>query len=240
MATCPRASRPSRVLLVAACAAAMSTALVLSATSSLADPQRSLAAVKDRVAELQHKAEVATEEYNTARVKREGVELRLRTLRSRVDAKQGDVADLQDQLGGMAVATYRSGGFGNEMRLIFSDNPREFIESATALQEVSRRQAALLRKVEHARQALAADQRLLVAREAELAKIDRTLKARKAEVNTRLGKAKDLLDSLEAEQRERLEAQRREAAARAAQEARADRSTRSSGTGGSTAASGAA
>ena len=225
MAISPDALRRARSRALALCAAAASTVFVLPATSSVAEPHRSLDQVKSRVATLEHKAEVAAEKFNTARERRQGVQQRIQALRSRVHDKQGHVSALEKQAGDFAAATYRNGGASSEMRLLFADSPRQMLDSAGALQQFARRQATVLHDVQQAKNALAADQHSLVAREKRLSAIDHTLHARKVEVETKLRKANDLLDSLEAKQRARLEAQRRAAAARAAREARASRNS---------------
>ncbi|MGH8867310.1 MAG: NlpC/P60 family protein [Actinomycetes bacterium] len=212
MATPPGAHRRTRSALVALCTAAVATVTVVPTTMGHADPGPSIREVQRKVEKLNHKAEQAAERYNDARERRKSVEARLDALQHRVNDQQAEVDRMQSKVGGLAAATYRNGGFGSEMRLILSDDPRQFIEQATALEQVSRQQGAVLRHVVEAKRELAADQRLLAAQQAALAKIRRTLHSEKRDVEKQLDKAEQVLGSLEAEQRARLEAQQEAAA----------------------------
>lgn len=213
-----RVNRPTRSVLVVLCTVAVGAVTVLPATTGHAEPSR-LDKVQSRVQELHHQAEQAAERYNDARVLRTRVQRHLGSLRERVQQRQAELESKQATVGALAADTYRNGGFGSEMQLIFANSPRDFLDQATALQQVSRQQAQALRGVIEARQQLAADQRLLVAQQAELDKLRKKLAGEKAEVEQRLDKAQSLLGTLEAKQRARLAAQRAAAARQAAAEA---------------------
>lgn len=211
--------RRTRSVLVALCTAAVGAATVLPVSPLHAEPSADLEDVQRRVQNLHHEAEQAAERYNDARVLRERVMRRLGALEKRVRAQQDELEAKQHAVGALAADTYRNGGFGSEMQLIFADNPRDFLDQATALQQVSRQQSQALRGVVEARRQLAADQRLLAAQQAELAKLRKKLATEKAAVEKRLDKAEEVLGTLEAEQQAKLEAQRQAAAERAARAA---------------------
>lgn len=220
MAIPPRAHRRLGLTLVTLGAATLTTLGLLPLATSYAAPHHSLKQAKHQVAALHNKAEQASERYNQARVMRKNIETRLHAVEKRVKAQQGEVDAMEAKVGGLASATYQNAGFGSEMRLILSDNPREFLQNATALQQVTRRQSTVLSGVVQARRILAADQKLLVQQEAQLAKVRKQLAQQKSQVKSHLAKAQSVVDHLEAKQRAKLEAERQAAIARASRASR--------------------
>ncbi|HSR25082.1 MAG TPA: NlpC/P60 family protein, partial [Candidatus Eisenbacteria bacterium] len=242
MASTRRTSRHALTAL-AVCTAA-TTALALVPGSAAATPRPTIQQVQAQVDALDQQAEQATERYNEARVQLAAVQLRLTTVRHRLARQQAKVGQLQDVMGRLAAASYKSGGLDSTMQLLLSDHPDTFLQQASALNQLGRRQDEALRRMTAARQQLRQDQDAVDQQHANAMALQRQLEAEKSAVEAKLAQAQALLDSLKAEERARLEAARQsaiaQARAQAAAAARASRSAsrtpaRSGGGGGSTA-----
>jgi cell wall-associated NlpC family hydrolase len=197
-----RTSRSARVLL-AFCTAAVTT-LVSVPTHGHATPKPTLAEVKRQVDALDHKAELASERYNDARIALQDAERRLSQAQRRAAGQQAQVSALQGVVGAFAAASYRSGGLDQTLQLVFAEDPKQFIDRAASLDALSLRQAQALRRTISARQELQADQLSAALQLAAVEKARAALAANKAEVQRNLRKAQALLNSLEAKQRARL------------------------------------
>ena len=219
MAAVPTARRPALALVAALAAAAAGLAVVPS--SAVAEPRPTLRQVQNQVAELHHEAEQATERYNEARVQMTEVRRTLRQVSARLDRAKAEVGGLQSVMGRMAAASYKSGGVDMGMQLLLSDEPEAFLQQATALDQLSRRQGVALRKVTAARQRLAQDRLAVDQQRARMAALQSRLGAEKTIVEGKIAAAESLLGTLRAQEQARLEAARR-AAASAARAQRAD------------------
>ncbi|HEX6920356.1 MAG TPA: NlpC/P60 family protein [Actinomycetes bacterium] len=235
MASTRRTYRPALALL-AVCTAA-TTALAAVPGSAVAEPRPTIAQVQARVDALNHEAEQAAERYNDARVQLADVNRRLDTVRHRLARQQQKVGEMQAVMGRLAAASYKSGGVDATMQLLLSDEPESFLQQASALDQLGRRQAGTMRKMAAARQQLKQDRLAVDQQRAKAEALQARLRAEKKTVEDKLARAQAVLHTLKAEERARLEAARRAAAARArAQAAAAARASRSaSRSGGSTA-----
>jgi cell wall-associated NlpC family hydrolase len=169
-----------------------------------ATPRPSLTEVRRQVEALHHKAEQATERYNDARIALRDAERRLGQAQRRAAGQQAQVSSLQSIVGAFAAASYRSGGLDQTLQLVFAKDPKQFIDRASALDALSLRQAQALRRTMIARQELHANQLAAAQQLTAVEQHRAALAANKAEVQRNLRSAQALLNSLEAEQRERL------------------------------------
>jgi cell wall-associated NlpC family hydrolase len=164
------------------------------------------------------------------------VQRRLTAVRSRLARQQRAVGAMQTAMGRIAVATYKSGGVDVTMQLLLSDEPEVFLQQASALDQLTRRQGTALRKMTVARQQLAQDRRELAQERAKAAALQQAIGTEQRSIRGSLQRSQALLSSLGAEERARLQAQRRAAVerARAARgSAPASRSERDGDSGGS-------
>ena len=224
MASARPMRRPALALLATLVAA---TSILAVVPGAVAEPRPTLRQVQAQVATLHHEAEAATERYNLARVQMVEVQRELRQVSKRLAQAKAEVGGMQSAMGQMAAASYKSGSVGMGMQLLFSDDPEAFLQQATALDQLSRRQAIMLRKVTTARQRLA-QERLAVDQQRErLARLQSVLAAEQRTIEDRIASAEAMIASLQAEERARLEAARRAAVADArAQRANAPRASR--------------
>jgi cell wall-associated NlpC family hydrolase len=198
--------RPGRILLtlclLTLCTAAAATFAVTPV--SHADPQPTMQQVERKVGDLYHKAEQATERYNDARVALADAEREFARAQSRVSAQQAEMAEKQEMIGAIAVSAYRSGGVDESLKLLFSENPQQFLQRASALDVLSHQQADDLREVVEARRALNADKLAAAHQLAAVERIRKQLAAEKATVERNLRAAQEQLNSLRAADRRRL------------------------------------
>jgi cell wall-associated NlpC family hydrolase len=160
--------------------------------------------VKDRVTRLRDEATAAAEGAQTAKVQLANLNRQLNGIQQEADARGRSVAALRKSLGAIAVAKYKDGALGQDIQLLFSSDPKKYLEAAGTLEQITHQQAIALRKYSAAQQKLTAttftvnDRLTIVAR--TKARLDRQNKI----AQSKLAEAEALLASLKAAERERL------------------------------------
>ncbi|WP_035861793.1 C40 family peptidase [Kitasatospora cheerisanensis] len=205
--------------------AAAATAVALSAqTGAHADPAPTKDQVKQQVDQLNEDAEVKTEALNASVEKQQNLQKQVSQLQDQLARQQDQVTTVQESLATIAAEQYRSGGIPQTMQLMLSSSPDTFLGQAGTLNTVGATQADLLKsfKAEQAKldgQRKEAEQKL-----AELDTTTKALKAEKEDVQAKLAKAQELLNTLTQKERDELAA----AEAKAASESRtqAERASR--------------
>ena len=129
-----------------------------------AQPTPTLAQLQRQIAALNAQAEVAQETFNTDQVAVASAQRVLDRTNARMRTSQAAVAAARVSVGRLASAAYRSGGVDQTLQLLLADNPTQFLNQASALDGVSRRQGDVLRIVAAATNRLAED-RLTAAQE---------------------------------------------------------------------------
>ena len=114
----------------------------------------------------------------------------------------------------MASAQYRSGGIDPSLALFLSSNPDDFLDKASALDQLSANQAEALQKIQGKQRTLAQERKEAQDKLKDLADTRKVLDDKKKEVQGKLSDAQTLLNSLTAQEK----------AALAADDARANRS----------------
>ncbi|MGB8944521.1 MAG: hypothetical protein WCD21_30465, partial [Streptomyces sp.] len=192
--------RSTRVTVLSAAAA--TAAAALAATPAGAAPQDTPATTKAKVDRLFEEAEQATEAYNKA-------DERADTLREQVERAKDSVARGQERintmrgaLGSLAGAQYRSGGIDPSVALMLSSDPDGYLEKAAALDRISARQAGELTDLQKAQRSLAQERTEAGRKLLELEKSRTAVARHKRSVEHKLAKARKLLNSLSARDRE--------------------------------------
>ena len=179
-----------------------------------AQPTPTLAQVQRQVVTLNAQAELAQERFNTDQVAVAAALKVLNRTNARMIKAEAAVAAAQMSVGRLASAAYRSGGVDQTLQLLLADNPTQFLNQASALDGVSRRQGEVLRTVAGAQNRLAQDK---LAAAQELGQIqslrDNAAKAYH-EVQTRQRAVQALFNSLSAAQQAQLQAAQSAALAR--------------------------
>ncbi len=214
-----RSTRTALAVVSVVSAAVVAVALMPAIGS--AQPAPTLAQVQKQIAALNAAAEAAQETYNTDQVAVGAAQKVLAQINARMAKSQAAVSAAQVSIGRLASAAYRSGGVDQTLQLLLADNPTQFLNQASALDGVSRRQGDVLRRVAGARNRLAQDK---LAAAQELGQIqalrDSAAKAL-AQVRAEQQQVQSLFNSLSAAQQAQVRAA--EAAAAAARRAAAQR-----------------
>ncbi|MDX3075236.1 NlpC/P60 family protein [Streptomyces sp. NPDC088354] len=224
----PKQTSRARVTVLTATAAA---AVALSAQAAQAAPaKQSVKSVKAKVDALYEQAEQATEKFNGAKEKQQQLQKQVEDIQDEVAREQAGLNDLQDELGTLASAQYRSGGIDPTLQLFLSADPDSYLDKASTLDQLSTKQAEGLQQIAEKKRTLNQQKAEAASKLSELDETRTELGKKKKEVQGKLAEAQRLLNSLTAAQR----------AAVAAADARASRSNERVNLGNDTPASGRA
>ncbi|MDT0492978.1 C40 family peptidase [Streptomyces griseus] len=192
-------NRSVRVTVVSAAAA--TAAATLTGAPASADPKDTRESAKAAVDRLYAEAEQATERYNEAgeRVAR----LRGEADRAQDAAARGQetINRMRNSLGAMAGAQYRTGSIDPALALLLSSDPDTYLERAAALDRAGARQALTLDKLRHVQRGVAQTRAEATRALTELERNRAAVTRHKRAVEAKLRQARQLLDSLPAEDR---------------------------------------
>jgi cell wall-associated NlpC family hydrolase len=163
-----------------------------------------LAQVQAKVRQLEEEATTAAEGAQEAKVKLASLTKTLNGIKAKAEIQGQTVSTLQRSLGTIAIEQYKSGGFGQSFELLFSSDPTLYLSSAGALDAITRRKSAQLRKFEAAQQRLNATTLTVNDKMALVAAAQKKLAAQSAIAQKKLAEAEQLLSKLTKAERERL------------------------------------
>ncbi|MCX4822528.1 NlpC/P60 family protein [Streptomyces sp. NBC_01142] len=183
-------------------AAAATAAAALGGAPASADPRDTAEATRAKVDRLYEEAEKATEHFNKAGE-------RVETLRERVEQAQDSVARGQERinrmrgaLGSVAGAQYRSGGMDPALALLLSGDPDTYLDRAATLDRITERQTTALQDLQRAQRGLGQQRAEATEDLAELERSRVAVARHKRTVEGKLTQARQLLNSLPAEERD--------------------------------------
>ncbi|MFE1087934.1 NlpC/P60 family protein [Streptomyces sp. WA1-19] len=214
MASHRRPKQPSRtrVTVLTATAAA---AVALTSQTAHADPKPSKAEVKAKVDKLYEEAEKASEKYNGAKEKQDKLEGQIGNLQDKVARGQEELNELRQALGSAASAQYRTGGIDPSLQLFLSADPDDYLDKASALDQLSSKQAEGVKKIQAKQRDLAQQRQEAQAKLQDLSDTRKELGDKKKQVQGKLADAQKLLNSLTAAERAEIQ-QEEERASRSA------------------------
>src|SRR2546421_365599 len=122
--------------------ATAAAAVALASQAANADPKPTKDQVKSQVEELYQQAEDATNKYDAAQEQQSALQKQVDALQNQMAREQARMNKLADQFGLFASAQYRTGGIDPSMQLFLSSSPNDYLEKASALQQMSSTQAA--------------------------------------------------------------------------------------------------
>lgn len=169
-----------------------------------AEATQTLAQVQAKVRQLEEEATTAAEGAQEAKVKLAALTKTLNGIKAKAQIQGQTVSTLQRSLGTIAIEQYKSGGFGQSFELLFSSDPTLYLSSAGALDAITRRKSAQLRKFEAAQQRLNATTLTVNDKMALVAAAQKKLAAQSAIAQRKLQEAEALLSKLTKAERERL------------------------------------
>ncbi|GAB2773289.1 C40 family peptidase [Streptomyces chlorus] len=199
----PKQPNRARVTVLTTAAAA---AVVLSSQAANAAPSEkpSKGEVKAKVDKLYEQAEQATEKYNGAKEKQEKLQKEISTIQDNVAKGQQELNELRDGLGSMASAQYRSGGIDPSLQLFLSADPDDYLDKASALDQLSTQQVDALKEIQEKQRELAQQRSEASEKLKDLSSTRTELGKKKTEVQNKLGAAQKLLNTLTAEEKAQL------------------------------------
>jgi cell wall-associated NlpC family hydrolase len=164
----------------------------------------SLAEIQAKVRYLEEEATTAAEGAQEAKVKLIALTRTLNGIKAKAAVQGETLSALQKSLGTIAIEQYKAGGLGQSLELLFSSDPTLYLSSAGALDAISRRKSAQLRKYEAAQQRLSATTLTVNDKLALVVAAEKKFKAQSAIAQEKLAEAEALLSKLTKAERERL------------------------------------
>ena len=164
----------------------------------------SLAEIQAKVRYLEEEATTAAEGAQEAKVKLIALTRTLNGIKAKAAVQGETLSALQKSLGTIAIEQYKAGGLGQSLELLFSSDPTLYLSSAGALDAISRRKSAQLRKYEAAQQRLSATTLTVNDKLALVDAAEKKFKAQSAIAQEKLAEAEALLSKLTKAERERL------------------------------------
>ena len=187
--------------------AALATVTLFSETANAApapSPQQRIADVQAQLDSLSHDAEVATEKYNGAKEATDKQNAKVNKLLAEAAQKTEALNEARSQLGIFAAAQYRTGGVDATANYLLAANPQDLLDQNHMNAVMGARQKAAVDNF-RTQQAEATQKRLEAAKSlATLTSKQEELKSAKAEVQTKLAATQKLLNSLNAQEKQRL------------------------------------
>jgi cell wall-associated NlpC family hydrolase len=196
-------------------AVALTASLVLTPAPGSADPDRdgdreggdepTIAEVERRLGDLQHKAEIASEDLNLAREELKDARRDLRTIEGDLARKRRQVETLRAEVVGDAVGDYQSSSeLSTATTMLLSDDPAEFMDDLATNEVIREQESALLGRLIREQKELSVQEGQAEILLDEVADQEAELADRKDELDERAADAQELLDDLKAEQRQRI------------------------------------
>jgi cell wall-associated NlpC family hydrolase len=179
-----------------------------------------LGQVRQRVMDLEMRAQSADERYNEARAELVDIQDKLDALERKAKRERRKLRQILGGVDDLARATYTSGGLDTSLQVLLAEDPNEFLAQAAALDQVQRGQASALRASETTRLRLAQTEAAVADKEQAATRARQRMREHREEARDRLAEARAILATLEARELARLsrleQAERRAALAAAA------------------------
>jgi peptidoglycan DL-endopeptidase CwlO len=187
---------------LAGLAAAAIAGLMLSIPGS-AQAEPDIEDVRDRVDRLYHEAEQAAERYNDAKLELRQLNEELDSLEADQD-RQGDrLAEVRSDVRDAVLQTYQGNDLGAAGDLLSSESGA-FMNELTTMSTVNDLQDSLLADYNDELKAFTIRSEETEDRRDQVADLEEQLGEEKAEIDEKAAEAEDLLDELEAEEREAI------------------------------------
>ncbi|NUS56980.1 MAG: hypothetical protein HOV66_19305 [Streptomycetaceae bacterium] len=195
MASHRRPKKPGKAR-VGVITAAAATAVALSPGMSHADPAPTKDQVKAQINDLQHQAEIATEELNGFQEKTEQLQGQVGQIQERIAQEQSDLISLQDSMGAVASAQYKNAGIDPTIALLLSEKPDDYLRKASQLDQITAHQADSIQAIQAKKRSLDQERSEASQKLGELEQTRKNLTTKKSEVEEKLQKAQQLLNTL--------------------------------------------
>ncbi|MFF7354859.1 MULTISPECIES: NlpC/P60 family protein [Streptomyces] len=173
-------------------------AAALGAVPAHAAPHEGARAEVDR---LYQEAEQATQAYDKAQEQEGALRREVQGAQDHVARLQQHINTLREQLGSLAGAQYRAGAVDPAVALLLSDDPAEYLDKASTLDRIGAQQVDRLRELRSALRGLAQERAEAAGKLGALEGSRKAVAAHKRTVETKLARARQLLNSMSAADR---------------------------------------
>jgi len=191
-----------RITTAIAGVALVGTVGLIPSTPAQAEPD--IKDVKSRVDSLFHEAEQASERYNDAKLELGELQRDLEALRADEKRQDAKLDAVREQVADSLVREYAGSGTSAAGQLFVSQDPAAFLTQLSTMSTYNDLQGDLLATYSAEVEALDLRRSATEARAAQVSETEQALAAEKKTADTKLAEAQDLLDRLEAEEREQL------------------------------------
>jgi peptidoglycan DL-endopeptidase CwlO len=161
-----------------------------------ADPNQTVNDVKHKVDDLRNQAELATEAYNTSNEQLATLQHKVDQIQSKITQEQATLTGAQTSLGSLAAVQYQTGGIDNTLQLMMATAPDTYLQQASALSQVSGRQADAVKSAQEIERQLQQDKSTAAGDLASLQKTRDLMAQQKKDIEAKQKAATDLLASL--------------------------------------------
>lgn len=166
------------------------------AAHALAQPPKTAAEAGQQIETYSNQLEIVTEQFNTARVLLQRDQHRAAVAQHTLDVVQRQLQSLQAQVRSIAVTAYQNGELSSFASFVGSKSPQSFLDQLSALDMISKKQAAVLTALTTAK-ATAQNARTEAASAVTAAqRTEVGLRTKKATITTRVGTLQVLMSRL--------------------------------------------
>jgi peptidoglycan DL-endopeptidase CwlO len=145
-------------------------------------------------------SEAATEAYDLASSQAATLQQKVNTLQAQISSTTTEMSSLQRTMGLQAAQQYESGGMSQTLELALESSPESYLNKALASNEISQKEAQLLKTLATDKAQIAADQKLASTELTQQQAAVATAQKQKTAALAAASSAKTLLSSLTAEQ----------------------------------------
>ena len=145
-------------------------------------------------------SEAASEAYDQATSQEASLQQKVDSLQAQISTDTAEMASLQRTMGLQAAQQYESGGMSETLKLALDASPETYLNQALTDNEISAKEAQLLKILAGDKAQIAQDQKLAAAALAQQQSQAAIAKTKKTEAAGEATSAKSLLDSLTASQ----------------------------------------
>ncbi len=163
--------------------------------------------VKAKIDTLNHEAEIAAEQMNTVTVQLQDARQVTRSLGADLDRRRDEVEALRSQVIGTSLADYQSSAsLSTTTAFLVADDPEDFLTDLANSAVAESQQADLLTQLTEQQRQLASSEQQ-AAGQFEAVRVDKAeLAEHRSELDAKVQQAQDILNDLEAAERQRLRA----------------------------------
>jgi len=172
--------------------------------SSPAHAEPTIQEVKDRVGKLYRQAEIASEEYNDAKLRLTKLRGQLKNLKADQKRQEKTLGGVRTELRDSMLREFEGSGSSPVTQVVTAKDPQAFLAGLTTASTYKTLQSDLLGDYDTEVTRLDIRSKAVTKRVTEVAETTADLKKHKDTVDGKLADANDLLDELEAEERAQL------------------------------------